>query len=353
MQGVSGCGFELVHLVGGDEDDIASSDWVLFAFEQDGARAIDDEDFVFVVVAVVRGVTTRFDLDLTEGEVWGAVLAADHDGHGRTFDAGHVDGFAGCFVDIADEHGCPFCLAFDEPSFIAGSGGVCVHSTYSCRMTKATNSPIVECFTLGPFMTNCMLVRPDADSKRAWIADVGFEPEALLDRAEEFEIEAIVLTHCHADHIAGVMEARRRLGPVPIIAPAAEVSWLSDPQANLSASLGQHITAPDPERTVSGGEELDLCGQSWKVLSTPGHSPGSISLYHEPVVIVGDVLFAGSIGRTDFPGSSFELLAQSIREKLYTLPPETRVYPGHGAETNIGHEMASNPYVRPVEAGRP
>jgi glyoxylase-like metal-dependent hydrolase (beta-lactamase superfamily II) len=215
-------------------------------------------------------------------------------------------------------------------------------------MTKVTNGPIVECFTLGPFMTNCMLVRPDAHSKRAWIADVGFEPDALLDRASEFEVEAIVLTHCHADHIAGVMEARRRLGPVPIIAPAAEVSWLNDPQANLSASLGLNVTAPEPERTLSGGEDIDLCGQSWKVFATPGHSPGSISLYHEPVVIVGDVLFAGSIGRTDFPGSSFEMLAQSIREHLYTLPGETMVYPGHGPTTTIEHECTSNPYVRPV-----
>lgn len=222
------------------------------------------------------------------------------------------------------------------------------HSIYSDTMTKATNGPIVECFTLGPFLTNCLLVRPDAGSRRAWIADVGFEPDALLDRASAFDIEAIVLTHGHADHIAGVREARRRLGPVPIIAPEIEASWLGDPQANLSASLGLNITAPDADRVVSGGDELELCGQSWKILATPGHSPGSISLYHEPVVIVGDVLFSGSIGRTDFPGSSFEQLAQAIRTQLYTLPGETQVYPGHGPTTTIERECTSNPYVRPV-----
>jgi hydroxyacylglutathione hydrolase len=218
-------------------------------------------------------------------------------------------------------------------------------------MTEAKTTPIVEGFALGDFQTNCYLIRPDASSKRAWIADVGFDPGALLDRAAAFKIEAIVLTHCHVDHIAGLFEARTRLGPVPIFVHGAEAGWLTDPMLNLSAAMGLSVTGPEPDRLLAGGEDLELCGQVWKVLETPGHSPGGITLLHEPShqAIVGDALFAGSIGRTDFPGSNFEILASSIREKLYPLPDETIVYPGHGPMTTIGAEKSSNPFVRPLD----
>ncbi|KAA0215848.1 MAG: MBL fold metallo-hydrolase [Leptolyngbya sp. PLA3] len=207
--------------------------------------------------------------------------------------------------------------------------------------------PIIECFPLGDYQTNCYIVRSHA---ACWIADVGFEPRLLLERVQDLHlpVEVIVLTHCHFDHIAGLQEARSALPDVPIWVHQAEQRWLSDPMLNLSALVGLRITGPEPARTLNDGDTLTLAGQPWKVLHTPGHSPGGISLHHAASrqALVGDTLFNGSIGRTDFPGSDFQTLSRSIRTKLYTLPDDTRVYPGHGPSTSIGHEKRTNPFVR-------
>lgn len=211
----------------------------------------------------------------------------------------------------------------------------------------------IDSFTLGVYATNCSIVHVAARSA-CWIVDVGFHPAKLIEsvRSQGLRPVAILLTHAHPDHIAGVAQALKAFPGTPVCVHEAEERWLSDPDLNLSSFLGQAITAPGPDRLLRDGDVLTLEGTTWTVLHTPGHSPGGITLYHAGsanspgTALVGDTLFAGSVGRTDFPGSDPRTLERSIRTKLYTLPPETKVYPGHGPTTTIGAEMASNPYVR-------
>ncbi len=215
-----------------------------------------------------------------------------------------------------------------------------------------TDSPFIQGCPLGDFQTNCYLVTNGSPEpgKRAWIVDCGYEPEPLLDaaQAQGLVIEAIVLTHAHADHIAGLFEARKRFPDAPIVMHESERSWLSDPMLNFSAAIGLNVTAPDADRFIAHGDTLELDGMEFEVRHTPGHSPGSVSLIHHgaKLALVGDTLFNGSIGRTDLPGGDHPTLETSIREQLYTLDPETVCYPGHGPATQVGREMATNPFVR-------
>ncbi|MHA7812955.1 MAG: MBL fold metallo-hydrolase [Phycisphaerales bacterium] len=217
--------------------------------------------------------------------------------------------------------------------------------------TETLGTPVIKVFALGDFQTNCMVVtdgRPEP-GKHCLIVDCGYSPDELLTYVEEQELRAerVVLTHAHADHIAGLHELHSRLGPVPISIHRNEEEWLNDPMLNLSAALGLNITAPAPSEFIAEGDTVGIGTVIFEVRETPGHSPGSVSLIHQPSrnAIVGDSLFNGSIGRTDFPGSSFETLANSIRTQLYRLDPETIVYPGHGPATTIGREIQTNPFV--------
>lgn len=212
----------------------------------------------------------------------------------------------------------------------------------------------IDCYELGPFGTNCYVIRPEADGEdtgRCWVADCGFDPGVMFDAIEGASLkpEALVLTHAHCDHMAGVRSFLERFPGTPVYIHEAEAAWLGDPEKNLSLQFGFPVTAPKPDHLLSHGQMLELCGERWRVLHTPGHSPGGVALVrdepHPPVTISGDALFNESIGRTDFPGSSMQTLATSIREHLYALPTDTRVLSGHGPETTIGHEMLHNPFV--------
>lgn len=223
------------------------------------------------------------------------------------------------------------------------------HSSMTHDQTGPQRGPRVEGVALGPFQTNCyILTTPGSDE--CWIIDASFEPQALIDRIRSRGLRPtrIVLTHAHIDHIAGLEDVRRAFGPLPVSIHEQEAAFLADPELNLSAAYGVPFSTGGPDQALRGGETLTLAGERWLVLFTPGHSPGGITLWNEgsSEAFVGDTLFAGSVGRFDFPTSDEDALTTSIRDTLYKLPDQTVVYPGHGPTTTIGREKRSNPFVR-------
>ncbi|WP_240906926.1 MBL fold metallo-hydrolase [Paludisphaera rhizosphaerae] len=198
-----------------------------------------------------------------------------------------------------------------------------------------------------------VLWRPDRDD--AIVVDPGFDSRTILDLLEhERRTPAAILnTHGHVDHIAGNAALKAAYPEAPLIIGRGDASMLADPRRNLSLPFGHPIVSPEADRLVDEGDRLELAGFSLLVRDVPGHSPGSVVFIldaEDPIVILGgDVLFAGSVGRTDFGGDAardFEVLLSGIVAKLLPLGDEARVYPGHGGVTTLGSERRTNPFLR-------
>ena len=208
----------------------------------------------------------------------------------------------------------------------------------------------VRCFTVGPLQENCWIVRRE-DGDRAVVIDHGDEASRLIAATDEVTVDAILLTHTHFDHV-GAVAALARHTQAPVYCPELEVRVLQNINSYVFPGFGP-FEPYDPEETVSGGERLSLAGLDIDVIFTPGHSPGhvSYSIADEQILLDGDVLFRGSVGRTDLPGGDHRTLLDSIAALLNTLPDETRVLPGHMGETTLGRERSSNPFLQAL-AGR-
>jgi hydroxyacylglutathione hydrolase len=205
----------------------------------------------------------------------------------------------------------------------------------------------VRMFTVGPVAENCFILRRDG-SDRALIVDPGEEAPKLLGAIDQLglTLEGILLTHTHFDHVGAVAPVARATG--------AEV-WVPEIEKGVLANINSFVPWPgfgpfedyEAEHTLKGGEQLELAGFEIDVLFTPGHSPGHVtfSIPDETAVFSGDVLFKGSVGRTDLPGGDWDTLLESIRGLVDSLPPETTIYPGHMGITTLGAERATNPFL--------
>ncbi|PKH02341.1 MBL fold metallo-hydrolase [Psychromonas sp. MB-3u-54] len=213
----------------------------------------------------------------------------------------------------------------------------------------SNNSMKIIVIPVTPYEQNCSLIICE-ETKIAAIVDPGGDPLHILNVVEKqgVKVDKIILTHGHLDHVGGTQAVAGKLN-VPVIGPEKEdLFWLDQLEAQ-SQRFGLPATESfSPTRWLTEGEVLNVGRIKLKVLHIPGHTPGHIALYDKQSkqVIVGDILFNGGIGRFDFPRGNRSQLISGIKEKLLTLPPETRVYPGHGPTTTIGKEKASNPFLR-------
>jgi hydroxyacylglutathione hydrolase len=205
----------------------------------------------------------------------------------------------------------------------------------------------VRMFTVGPVAENSYVFRRD-DSERALIVDPGDEADTLLGAIDQLGVtlDGILLTHTHFDHVGAVAPVAKATG-AEVWVPAAEKFVLADINSFVPWPGFGPFESYDAEHTLEGGERLELAGFAIDVLSTPGHSPGHVtfSIADEQAVFSGDVLFQGSVGRTDLPGGDWGTLLESIRGLVEALPDETTVYPGHMGITSLGAERTSNPFL--------
>jgi hydroxyacylglutathione hydrolase len=210
----------------------------------------------------------------------------------------------------------------------------------------------VRMFTVGPVQENCFIVRAK-DSERGVIVDPGEEAERLIEGLGAIgitQLDAILLTHTHFDHIGAVAPVARATG-APVYCPEFETQVLADIMAYVPWPGFGPFESYDADHTVAGGETLELAGLTIDVIFTPGHSPGHVTyaVRGEDALFSGDVLFQGSVGRVDLPGGDWPTLLSSIETLIDGFAPQTTVYPGHMGLTTLGTERATNPFLRELQ----
>lgn len=204
---------------------------------------------------------------------------------------------------------------------------------------------IIRQLAVGPLQANCFIVGCE-QTRRAAVIDPGDEADRILLALAErgLTVTHILNTHGHFDHVGANRRLKQATG-APILIHALDAPMLRL-LARTAAAWGMAAeNSPDPDRLIAEGEMIPVGELALQVIHTPGHTPGGVSFYANGVLFVGDTLFAGSVGRTDFPGGDFDTLRRSIQEKLFRLPDEVRVFTGHGPETTIGEEKRTNPFV--------
>ena len=200
-------------------------------------------------------------------------------------------------------------------------------------------------YQTGPLRVNTYLVFDE--TKEAFLVDPGSYLKQISNKIveKELNLKYIVLTHGHGDHIGGIAQFKADFPDVQVVALAEEKETLNDPVKNNSAVILGGLVSMDADVYAHAGETLKVGNMDLKLVATPGHTPGGMSILLENVVFCGDTLFKGSIGRSDFPGGDYLQLIDSIKTQLFTLPDDTVVYPGHMNKTTIGWEKKHNPFV--------
>lgn len=202
----------------------------------------------------------------------------------------------------------------------------------------------IHALSVGPMQSNCYILECE-ETKNAIIIDPGGDGDFILDfiDSKNLKLELIINTHAHVDHIAANEDLKSRTSAL-ICIHKEDADMLVNPQKNLSFFINSSIISPPPDILLSDGDVLRSGTMSLQVIHTPGHSPGSICLLSQEYIFTGDLLFAGGIGRYDFPGSSYNLIIESLK-KIMNLDSNLKVYPGHGPATTIGEERETNPFI--------
>jgi glyoxylase-like metal-dependent hydrolase (beta-lactamase superfamily II) len=203
---------------------------------------------------------------------------------------------------------------------------------------------------VGPLETNCYVLA--ADGPDALVIDPGGDAGDVIERLESNGLTPVLLvnTHGHADHIVANAALRKRYPHMKIAIGRADAGCLTNAIKNQSFFIGMMVRGPKADRLLDDGDTVEAGSLKLRVLATPGHSPGGIGLFIDdlggkPALFCGDTLFAEGVGRCDIPGGDWDRLAESIRTKIFTLPDDTAVYPGHGPKTTVGHEKKHNPFL--------